>query len=209
MTRKEVKTFLNHIHKYYPKDFIVDEYKVDTWSKTLQYYNSSDVNAKFEQHLKNEKFKEQVPTLNFLTMYLTPIKAMLGNSAYVCRKCHKVFNSKEAYNTHYSRCVKISTMIRDMNKYYSTNLTREQFEKYSDEEIEQIYYRYIEKMLNLETGIEPARKKILLDCLPQDLKKKYEGKRGEYGREQREQTEKLESERNSQSSSTSGDIQQT
>jgi hypothetical protein len=58
-------------------------------------------------------------------------------------------------------------MIRDSNKYLGANFSKEEmFSLYrlSDEEIENMYGRYIDKMLSLEEGLSEDRKRILRNC---------------------------------------------
>lgn len=187
MTRQEVKDFMERIRSYYPKQFIIDNYKINEWNSTLQFYDKDDVNAKFEQHQRNEEFRDKVPSLDFLIKYLTPSTSRTNDFAYECRKCHKVFGSKKDYESHYERCMQISTIVRDMNRYFNLSLTREQFDKYDDMAIETIYYNYIEKMLSLKAGLSVERRKILIDCLPPTLQEKYK-KNDEEEKEEKEDT---------------------
>lgn len=187
MSRKEVKDFMERIRSYYPNKFIVDSYKINEWNEVLQYYDKNDLNSRFEQHQRNEEFKDKVPSLDFLIKYLTPITSKSNDFAYECSKCHKIFDSKKEYDAHYIRCMQISTMVRDMNKYFKKELTRENFSKYSDEEIQKFYYIYVDRMLKLEYGLSGERRKILLNCLPSEVKAKYDTNEvvgGEYQEEE-------------------------
>lgn len=167
MTKQETCDFMERIRLHYPNQFIVDKIKISAWYETLKNYNLKDLNEKLERHLQSEQFKDKAPSLEFLIKYITPSGYEEENHLIECKKCGKIFKNQKCYDDHLMKCIRIQTMIRDSNKYLGANFSKEEmFSLYrlSDEEIENMYGRYIDKMLSLEEGLSADRKRILRNC---------------------------------------------
>ena len=73
MTIKETNDFMERIKQHY-QEFVIDDYKIEEWYKELKDYDYQEVNAKLEEHLRNEQYGTSIPKVYFLTKYLTKEK---------------------------------------------------------------------------------------------------------------------------------------
>lgn len=164
MTRKETAEFMERIRLHYPNKFIVDKIKINTWYNTLQNFSFDELNEKLERHLKNEEFADRVPSLDFLVRYATPENYVDEDYIIECKKCSRYFEDHETYSDHIDRCIRITTMIRDMKNYFDINLSREKMEMYNDRQINELYNRYVDRMLNEAENLSSTRRDVLEKC---------------------------------------------
>lgn len=164
MTRKETADFMERIRLHYPNRFIVDKIKINTWYNTLQNFSFDELNEKLERHLKNEEFSEKVPSLDFLVRYATPETHVEEDYIIECQKCGHFFENRKEYHRHLDRCIKITTMVRDLKNYFELNIDRPKLETYNNLQVDELYNRYIDKMLNEAIGLPSERREVLEKC---------------------------------------------
>ena len=156
MTIKETKEFMERIKVYYP-NFMVDEYTLKEWYGQLKDYSTQDINEKFNEHLKSEQYGDYIPKINFLTKYLTKEKDK-GNTNINgiftnCQLCGKVIPLKE-YKEHYSHCSSVDYIIRQVRRFKSKELTREQLEELGENKFNELYEKVVEMTYQLGTKEE-------------------------------------------------------
>lgn len=163
MTRQETRNFLERIHSHY-NDFIVDDFKIADWYNELKKYDLHDVSDKFEKHIKSEEYGKYAPKLFNLTRYLTPVDEKGKQKNYIkeCPKCGAIF-SNETFDDHYNDCVLISSIIRDMKKYFNMELSRKDLESFDKPKLYKAYNKYINMMLASEL-VSNDRKEVLKKC---------------------------------------------
>lgn len=164
MTRRETADFMERIRLHYPNKFIVDKIKINTWYNTLQNYNFDELNNKLEAHLKNEEFADKVPSLEFLVRYATPESVVEEDYIMECQKCGHYFENQRQYYKHLDRCIKIATMARDLNKYFDLQIDIQKLDKYNNYQIDELYNRYIDKMLSGDIDLPTERRRVLEKC---------------------------------------------
>lgn len=163
MTKKETVDFMQRIKSYY-QEFVIDEFKIGEWYKSLKKYDSIDVNEKLDNHLQSEVYGEQVPKLHFLIRYLIPTedKGRIVHHTVRCQLCGQAIIDSQ-YDTHYSRCCSAEAIVRDIKKYYSKSLDYQELMEYSNEKFERTYQAYLNKIL--EAPIPNFRRKLIMKCI--------------------------------------------
>ena len=164
MTIKETNQFMERIKSHY-QEFIVDDFKIKEWHKELSKYDLEDVNQKLDEHLKSSEYGEYIPKLFFLTKYLIPTKDKGKIKHYVvkCQLCNCDIPDSE-YDEHYKRCSSASTIVRDMKKYFNLTINYQKLMLMKSAEFENIYNKYLVKMLDCNK-LDMLRKKIIMRCL--------------------------------------------
>lgn len=161
MNKTETTNFMERIKSHY-QEFIIDDFKVKEWYKELQNYDAEDVNRKLDEHLRSEVYGENIPKLYFLTKYLTPSKdkGKVVHKKIICNKCGYSFWDTE-YDQHLQRCIEVHTVMRDMKKHYQMKLNYHDLMALSDERFEEVYQRYLDKMLDAPT-VSDIQKRIIM-----------------------------------------------
>lgn len=160
MTREDTKNFLRRIKQHY-QEFSVDDYKITEWHNELKDYSVDDINKKFEEHLRNEEYGNNIPKIWFLTKYLTKEKDKGKNNANEiltnCTICGKELVLSE-YGEHYHKCSSIDYIIRQYKKIKGQEISRKDLEELSDRKFEEVY----EKIINMtyENGTIEEKKYI-------------------------------------------------
>ena len=167
MTREDTKNFLRRIKQHY-QEFSVDDYKISEWHNELKDYSVEDINNKFEEHLKNEQYGNNIPKIWFLTKYLTKEKDKGKNNASDiktnCQLCGKEIVLSE-YSNHYHKCSSVDYIIRQVRKYRNQELPRKDIEELSDEKFDKLY----EKAINLAYENGTAEEKKYIDKYRESL----------------------------------------
>lgn len=160
MTREDTKNFLRRIKQHY-QDFSVDDYKIAEWHNELKDYNVDDINNKFEEHLRNEQYGNNIPKIWFLTKYLTKEKDKGKDSADKiltnCQLCGKEIKLSE-YEEHYHKCSSVEYVIRQYKKYRNQELPREDIEALGNNKFEELYNKAID--LAYQNGTADEKKYI-------------------------------------------------
>ena len=161
MTAKEVRTFMERVKSHY-QEFIIDDFKISEWYGKLKDYDAEDVNKKFDEHLRSEVYGEYIPKIMFLTKYLTPTKekGKVKHYTIYCPKCGYEIPDEE-FEHHTKRCYEASTIVRDFKRYFNQSLQKKKLMALDDEEFEEIYQKYLDRMLDSDK-VEDFRKKILI-----------------------------------------------
>ena len=160
MNINETKEFMERIKIHYPS-FIIDTYTIEEWHKELKDYSFEDINKKFEEHLRNEQYGNNIPRIWFLTKYLTKEADKGKNNASDiktnCQLCGKEIILSE-YSNHYHKCSSVDYIIRQVKKYKGQELPRKDIEELTDEKFDKLY----DKVLNLtfECGTPDEKKYI-------------------------------------------------
>jgi len=126
MTKQEVKDFMQRIKSHY-QEFIIDEFKFNEWFNELEEYETTDINRKFEEHLKSEIYGNYIPKINFLTKGLRKI----GESGYDkskmyvrCNLCHNNV-ALDKWNEHFDLCNDIDYMNFLSEKYLKKSIDKQ------------------------------------------------------------------------------------
>ena len=161
MNKKETIHFMERVKSHY-QEFIIDDFKISEWYGKLKDYDAEDVNKKFDDHLSSEEYGEYIPKIFFLTKYLTPSKekGIVKRYTVACPKCG-ISIPDEEFENHTKRCCEASTIVRDFKKYFNKNLQKRKLMELDDEEFEELYQNYLDRMLNCDK-VENFRKKILM-----------------------------------------------
>ena len=64
MSIEETKNFMIRIKQHY-QEFVMDNIKLNEWYSELKDYDYFEVNNKFEEHLRNEQYGNQIPKIGF------------------------------------------------------------------------------------------------------------------------------------------------
>lgn len=166
MEKKETINFMQRIKSHY-QEFVIDDFRIDEWHKELKKFDAEDVNAKFDEHLKNEFYGEQIPKLHFLTRRLIPSadKGKIKHYTVVCQICGQaVFDTK--YEKHYSRCSSASTIVRDLKQYFNLDVDKKKLMEMNDVAFEKAYQRYLNKMY--DPSVPEFRRRIIAKILYPD-----------------------------------------
>ena len=161
MTVEEAKTILGRIKIHYP-EFSKDKAVQQEWIKELILYDVEDVTKKLESHMRNEDYGDKLPKLFFLTKHLVPSleKNKIKHYTVYCSKCGYEIPDVE-FEKHTKRCIEVSTIVRDLKKYFYQNIQKKKLLDLTDDEFEKLYMEYVNKMLESDR-VESFRKKILM-----------------------------------------------
>lgn len=163
MDKKETKKFMERIKSHY-QEFVIDEFKFSEWYGRLKDYDAEDVNKKFDEHLSSEVYGDSIPKIFFLTKYLTPTaeKGKIIHHTIICQLCGQGIHDTD-YEKHFSRCSSASAIVRDMKKYYKTDVDYNQLMRMDEVAFGKAYTRYLNKMLN--SDCPEVQKRAILHCL--------------------------------------------
>ena len=161
MNKKETINFMERVKSHY-QEFIIDDFKISEWYGKLKDYDAEDVNKKFDEHLGSEVYGDYIPKIMFLTKYLTPTKEKGKIKHYTirCPECECNIPDED-FEYHTKRCFEASTIVRDFKRYFNQSLQKEKIMKLDEEDFEELYQKYIDRMLNSDK-VEDFRKKILI-----------------------------------------------
>ena len=146
MNKSDVLDILNKIKTNY-QDFLIKEDTFDNWYEVLKDYPFLEIDGKLNDYLRTDNDKP--PRLNHLTNGVKTIAQKYNsiNNDYVwCNMCQKKMTFKQ-YEDHYGRCLQVKTLwkkAKELNK----DITREEVEKYSDETLDKLEEKYIEKVVD-------------------------------------------------------------
>lgn len=145
MTKLEVEKFMRRIKSYYDW-FMWDEFKLSEWYSKLKDYDSLDVNAKLEEHLRGE-MKDKPPMLQYIIRYLkTPEEKKLSSKEYIvdCNLCGRTMTLSE-YNAHYGICLEIKALQKWIKEKKGQEPTYEVLASLNRETFEKVYKKYEKK----------------------------------------------------------------
>lgn len=160
MTREETKQFLRRIKQHY-QEFTVDDYKISEWYKELKEYSYDDINERFDEHLRSERYGNSIPKIWFLTNYLIKESEKDGHRLKqlrcICSLCKRSVPVVD-YQEHYRKCNSIDYVIRQIKKYKNLDVKWKDVEELTDEKFNNLY----EKVLNLtlKEGSEREKESI-------------------------------------------------
>lgn len=145
MKDNEIRELLEKIDVHYNSDYSKNKNLVLEWKKQLKKYEAQDVFRKLEEHLKSD-YGNNPPKLYFLIKDLkTPDeKYKLKNLHTLCPFCKNVL-SMEEFNKHYSKCLDIDYIDKNVKKHLNQQIIKSDYYKMTDSEIKTRY----EKILKL------------------------------------------------------------
>lgn len=126
MTIQETKDFMDRVKSYYTA-FIVDEFTSREWHSQLKDYEASDINERFNQHLKSETYGEYIPKINYLIKGLRKIgePGVDKSKIYVrCNKCSHIYSLAEK-EEHDQLCCDIDYFNFLAEKYTGKSIDKE------------------------------------------------------------------------------------
>ena len=133
MKKNEVMKILNKIKSYYPNQFFLEDYIVDTWIERLQPYTFEDGLERLEEHLKDNPTKVPQPHI-FTKGMLTPKEKEQVEKDYIidCNLCGKTILYSN-YEEHYKKCLLCKALelkAQESNKdLHYNDFTRIPYEK--------------------------------------------------------------------------------
>ena len=149
MTIKETNDFMERIKQHY-QEFVIDDYKIEEWYKELKDYDYQEVNAKLEEHLRNEQYGTSIPKVYFLTKYLTKEKDKnkynTSNIIVRCQICGKKIRMN-LYDKHYERCSSVEYLDIQSRRLYNKNLDKQKLRDMPDDSFNKIYNKVLVDLL--------------------------------------------------------------
>ena len=139
MKKNETKELLNDIKGYYNSQFFIDEYVLNAWVETLEPYDLEDAQEHIKEYLK--EFPDIPPKPHtFIKGMLTHEQKRKAKTDYVisCQLCGKWMPLGD-YDSHYDRCLTIEYLVSTLK---DRNATREELERYSNDVLNKLYYKY-------------------------------------------------------------------
>ena len=108
---------------------------IKEWYSVLKKYDKEDVYKSFEHHLKSD-FSNITPKLYYLVKDLkTPEqKVELENLHTICPYCKERVSMNE-FDKHYSRCLDIDFIEKNVKKYCDQQIIRDDYYNMSDSDL--------------------------------------------------------------------------
>lgn len=141
MNRTEVTKLLKRIKAHWSY-FNDAEYVIDEWLKYLKPYENYDVNLKLDGYF--EDGDDKPPTPKYMARYLkTPEEKAKTSNDYIvcCNLCGREMSLSTYNSKHYSRCLSIRYIIKQLKKY-DKEVSYEELQELSDEVFERVYLKY-------------------------------------------------------------------
>lgn len=148
MTIEDTKEFMKRIKQHY-QEFSVDTYKIKEWYRELEKYDLEDVNRKLDDHLRSERWGNEIPKLYFLTKYLITSKEKQSVKSYVttCSNCGKVINFNN-WDKHIERCNSVEYLNKQSMRFFGKEIDKEKYMNMGEEEFIKKYEMTLNKILD-------------------------------------------------------------
>lgn len=160
MTLTETRNFMERIKLHY-QEFMIDNAKVEEWHRELKDYNTYEVNDKFEEHLRNEQYGNQIPKIGFLTKYLIKESEKPLNNANVirvkCSQCGKGIALTE-FDKHMERCNSVEYLNLQSQRLFDREIDKEKYRQMDDETFNKIYDKVANEILKISTDEEEKQR---------------------------------------------------
>lgn len=151
MTVNNVKELLHRIDINYQTNFSRERETLDEWYKDLKNYDYFDVDKALDNHMKYSPYRNIAPKKWVLLQELRTIKQKesIKNIEEVCPFCLRNIK-EEKFEKHYSRCLSIDFIDRNVKKYLNKKINYEKYFNMSEKELND-YFNKIAKIVYEKT----------------------------------------------------------